>query len=45
MIAPAYGEVFRSGIAGAELIILPAAGHMVIVEQPEAVLTALAQLD
>ena len=45
MIAPAYGEVFRSGIAGAELIILPAAGHMVIVEQPDAVLTALAQLD
>jgi pimeloyl-ACP methyl ester carboxylesterase len=33
-IPPAHGDAFREGIAGAELIV-PAAGHMVIAEQPE----------
>jgi pimeloyl-ACP methyl ester carboxylesterase len=45
LIPPAYGEAFCRGIAGAELITVPAAGHMVIVEQPEAVVAALARLD
>jgi len=45
MIAPAYGEAFRCAIAGAELVTIPAAGHMVIVEQAEAVGAALARLD
>jgi pimeloyl-ACP methyl ester carboxylesterase len=41
---PPYGDAFCRGIAGAELIRIPAAGHMVIVEQPEAVVDALARL-
>jgi len=44
VIPPAHGEAFRQSIAGAELVRVPAAGHMVIVEQPEAVVAALAQL-
>jgi pimeloyl-ACP methyl ester carboxylesterase len=45
VIHPAYGDAFCRGIAGAELIRIPDAGHMVIVEQPEAVVAALARLD
>jgi pimeloyl-ACP methyl ester carboxylesterase len=45
MIAPAYGEAFRRAVARAELVTIPAAGHMVIVEQAEAVGAALARLD
>jgi pimeloyl-ACP methyl ester carboxylesterase len=45
LIPPVYGEAFCRGIAGAELITVPAAGHMVIFEQPEAVVAALARLD
>ena len=44
MIAPAYGAAFRRAIAGADLVTIPAAGHMVIVEQAEAVAAALARL-
>jgi pimeloyl-ACP methyl ester carboxylesterase len=44
VIPPAHGEAFRQAIAAAELIRIPAAGHMVIVEQPEAVVSALARL-
>jgi pimeloyl-ACP methyl ester carboxylesterase len=44
VIPPAHGEAFRQGIAGAELIRIPAAGHMVIVEQSEAVVAALDRL-
>jgi pimeloyl-ACP methyl ester carboxylesterase len=45
LIPPAHGGAFRMGIAGAELVRLPGAGHMVIVEQPDAVAEALARLD
>ena len=45
VIPPAHGDAFCAGIAGAELIRIPEAGHMVIVEQPEAVVAALARLD
>lgn len=45
MIPPAYGEAFLRGIAGSELVTVPAAGHMVIVEQAESVVAALARLD
>jgi pimeloyl-ACP methyl ester carboxylesterase len=45
MIPPAHGDAFRRAIAGAELIRLPEAGHMVIVEQPEAVVAAIARFD
>jgi len=44
MIPPAYCEAFRRGIAGTELVTIPAAGHMVIVEKAEAVVAALARL-
>ena len=44
VIPPAYGDAFCRGIAGAELVRIPCAGHMVIVEQPEAVVAALARL-
>jgi pimeloyl-ACP methyl ester carboxylesterase len=44
LVPPAYGDAFCRGIADAELITIPAAGHMVIVEQPVAVATALAGL-
>jgi pimeloyl-ACP methyl ester carboxylesterase len=44
VIPPAHGEALRQAIAGAELICIPAAGHMVIVEQPEAVAAALGRL-
>ena len=45
LIPPAYGEAFCRSIVGAELITVPAAGHMVIIEQPGAVVAALARLD
>jgi pimeloyl-ACP methyl ester carboxylesterase len=45
VIPPAYGEVFCRGIAGAELVRVAAAGHTVTVEQPAAVVAALARLD
>jgi pimeloyl-ACP methyl ester carboxylesterase len=44
VIPPAYGDAFRRGITGAELVRIPAAGHMVIVEQTDAVVAALARL-
>jgi len=45
MIPPAHGEAFCRGVIGAELVRLPSAGHMVILEQPEAVVAAIARLD
>jgi pimeloyl-ACP methyl ester carboxylesterase len=42
MIPPAYAEAFLRGIAGTELVAVPAAGHMVIVKQAESVVAALA---
>jgi pimeloyl-ACP methyl ester carboxylesterase len=45
VLLPAYGDAFCRGVAGAELVRVPASGHMVIVEQPEAVVAALARLD
>jgi pimeloyl-ACP methyl ester carboxylesterase len=45
VIPSAYGDAFRRGITGAELVRVPAAGHMVIIEQPDAVVAALARLE
>jgi pimeloyl-ACP methyl ester carboxylesterase len=45
MIPAAHGHAFRRGITGAELISVSAAGHMVIVEQPDAVVAALTRLN
>jgi pimeloyl-ACP methyl ester carboxylesterase len=40
-----HGNALRGRIVGAKLVRIPAAGHMVIVEQPETVVAALIQLD
>ena len=45
MIPPVYGEAFRRGVTDTELVTVPAAGHMVIVEKAESVVAALARLD
>jgi len=45
MIPPVYCEAFRRRVAGSELVMVPAAGHMVIIEGTEAVVAALARLD
>ena len=45
LIPPAHGDAFCRGITGAELVCLPAAGHMVTLEQPEAVAAVLAKLN
>lgn len=45
MVPPAHGDAFCQRIADAELIRIPEAGHMVIVEQPEAVVAALTRLE
>jgi pimeloyl-ACP methyl ester carboxylesterase len=39
-----YAQAFKAGIAGAELVSVPDAGHMVTVEQPDAVLAAIARV-
>jgi pimeloyl-ACP methyl ester carboxylesterase len=44
LIAPAYGEAFKRQIKGAELVVIPKAGHLVGHEQPDAVLKALVRL-
>ncbi len=44
LIDVSYGDLFRVAIAGAELIRLPAAGHMVTLEQTEGVLSAIGGL-
>jgi pimeloyl-ACP methyl ester carboxylesterase len=41
MIPPVYGPAFQSAIAGAQLVNVPEAGHMVTVEKPGAVLKAV----
>ncbi len=44
LVPPPYGEVFAAAIPGARLVIVPEAGHMVVVEKPEAVVEAVAGL-
>ena len=44
LIVPAYGEAFRAAIRGAELVTIPQAAHLVIHEQPGAVVDALSRL-
>lgn len=41
MTPPKFSRTLHEGIAGAELIMLPQAGHMLTVEQPEAVTGAM----
>jgi pimeloyl-ACP methyl ester carboxylesterase len=44
LIPPVYAHPFRKGIAGAELVSIPEAGHMVILEKTSAVVDAIAGL-
>lgn len=44
LIPPVYGGYFHAGIRGSSLVRVPEAGHMVIVEKPEAVAAAVASL-
>ncbi len=44
LIPPIYGPAFEAGIGGAQLITVPEAGHMVILEKPEVVAQAVASL-
>ena len=42
LIPPVYGPAFQAAIAGSKLVSVPQAGHMVIMENPGAVLEAVA---
>jgi pimeloyl-ACP methyl ester carboxylesterase len=44
LIPPAYAQAFKKEIAGAELVSIPEAGHMLIWEQTAKVMTALERL-
>jgi pimeloyl-ACP methyl ester carboxylesterase len=44
LIVPAYAHAFKKAIRGAELVAIPEAGHMVTIEKPDQVLSALARL-
>ena len=40
-IAPVYGELFRAAVRGAKLQTIPAAGHLLALEQPAALASAI----
>ena len=44
LVPPFYAHGFKKGIAGAELVSIPEAGHMVIVEKTPAVVEAIGRL-
>jgi len=44
LIVPAYAQAFKKGIAGSELVSIPEAGHMVTLEKPDQVVTAISRL-
>jgi pimeloyl-ACP methyl ester carboxylesterase len=44
LISPAYAQAFKKGIPGAELAMIPEAGHMVTLEKTDQVMTALSRL-
>lgn len=44
LIPPVYAHGFKKGIRGAELVSIPEAGHMVILEQTKAVAEAIGRL-
>ncbi len=44
MISPTYAHAFKNGIAGAQLVSIPEAGHMVVVEKTAAVVEAVSTL-
>ncbi|HWF01991.1 MAG TPA: alpha/beta fold hydrolase, partial [Caulobacteraceae bacterium] len=44
LIPPIYGPAFEAGIEGSRLVRVPEAGHMVILEKPDAITSAVAEL-
>jgi pimeloyl-ACP methyl ester carboxylesterase len=44
LVPPFYAHGFKKGIAGAELVSIPEAGHMVVLEKPEQVAEAIGRL-
>jgi pimeloyl-ACP methyl ester carboxylesterase len=44
LISPIYAEAFKKGIKGSELVAIAEAGHMVTIEKPDQVMTALGRL-
>jgi len=44
LVPPVYAHGFKKGIAGAELVSIPEAGHMVTLERPQAVAEAIGRL-
>lgn len=44
LIPPAYGDAFKKGIKGAQLTTIPKAGHLVTLEQPDELVSALGYL-
>lgn len=44
LIPPVYGEAFKRGIAGSELVMIPEAGHVAPFEKPAEVIGAIARL-
>jgi pimeloyl-ACP methyl ester carboxylesterase len=44
LVPPVYAHAFKKGIAGAELVSIPEAGHLLTLERPRAVADALAAL-
>jgi pimeloyl-ACP methyl ester carboxylesterase len=45
MFPAPYAHAYREAIAGAELVIVPDAGHAVVLEKPDAVIAALDRLE
>ena len=44
LFPPVYGEAFKQAIKGADLTIIPKAGHMITLEQPDELVSALGVL-
>jgi pimeloyl-ACP methyl ester carboxylesterase len=44
LIAPVYAQAFKKAIVGADLAVIPEAGHMVTIEKPDQVMDAFARL-
>lgn len=44
LIPPVYAHAFKKGVSGAELVSIPEAGHMVTLENPQAVAEAIGRL-
>ena len=44
LIPPTYAQAFKKSIAGSELVSIPEAGHMVTLEKPDQVVSAISRL-